>query len=935
MPRNTKLQTNFTKGELSPRLEGRPDIAAFFNGCRILENFIVYPQGGAQSRSGTKFVQETKDSTKKSRLVPFKFNVDQAYMLEVGEGYIRVFKDAAPVVFSGSVAPPSIQSRFKGISSGTTHHLHLPLAIGVGDLLIAIITFSNDGQTVTWPADWTPIGSEDNTNMQTEVAYKIADGTESGSIDVGTGSTLSSAYITMRVTGHDPAQAPEVSSVDGGAVSVSPNPPSLNPSGWGSDRNLWIAVAGVGAITFAGEPFTAIPTDYSVLYSTRNLNACALGVAHRQLLSNVENPGNFTLKGAARWVGMTIAVKPAVVTNLPMEIPTDFLEADLFTIRHRQSADVMFAAHPSYPQQKLSRLGDTLWTFQPANFRPPPTVEADTEFPAVLTPAASSGLNIQFDADASIFLASDVGRMIVFGTSKAIITVRDSATRVHADIIDDFPDTEDIPAGDWKLRGSPQATLNPNKGRPVNAKTTLTAGTPAFRDEDVGKYVKIYGGVVKITEITDSTHAQGQILSIMSESGSSNPGTALAGAWTLEVSAWSEDMGYPGVIEFFDGRLGFSASPSQPTTFWLSRSNDYENIAVGSLADDAIQYTIASREVNRIQWMAAYGDLLLGDAKNEHVVKGKGADEPLGGDVLPQVRAQSAEGSAAIDALPLTDGLAFINAALRKIFMASYDVAGDRFRPTDITKLAEHITAPSLAIHPMVYAQNESSSVYVVRSDGQLLVLTIDSEEKVLAWSRFVTEGEIESVAAIPHPDGGKDQVWVIVKRNIDGVDRRHIEYFDDAMQTDCGVLYSGVPVTELSGLSHLEGKTVDIIVDGDYIGQSVVSGGAVSFAAGSEVQVGLHYEATLETMRPSIQNQMSEGFKRRWVSAFVRMQDTRHITIDGNVVDNGAPFTGDKQVDDDEWTTDGSVEVKRIQPYKAIILAIFGDVEFAEVMGE
>ena len=85
--------TNFTGGELSPRLDGRNDIAKYNSGCKTLENMIVYPHGSASRRSGTQFVAEVKDSTKKTRLIPFEFSTVQTYILEFGDQYIRFYKD--------------------------------------------------------------------------------------------------------------------------------------------------------------------------------------------------------------------------------------------------------------------------------------------------------------------------------------------------------------------------------------------------------------------------------------------------------------------------------------------------------------------------------------------------------------------------------------------------------------------------------------------------------------------------------------------------------------------------------------------------------------------------------------------------------------------------------------------------------------------------
>jgi hypothetical protein len=94
--------TNFTGGELSPRLDGRNDLAKYASGCSTLENLVVYPHGSAARRPGTNFVAEVKDSTKKTRLIPFEFSTTQTYMLEFGNQYIRFYKDNGQILSGGS-----------------------------------------------------------------------------------------------------------------------------------------------------------------------------------------------------------------------------------------------------------------------------------------------------------------------------------------------------------------------------------------------------------------------------------------------------------------------------------------------------------------------------------------------------------------------------------------------------------------------------------------------------------------------------------------------------------------------------------------------------------------------------------------------------------------------------------------------------------------
>ncbi len=93
MARTHPIQTNFTAGELSPKLFGQTNLDKYSNGVETLEKMTVFPKGGATRRSGSRFICEVKNSANTKRLIPFEFNDEQAYVLEFGDQDIKFFKD--------------------------------------------------------------------------------------------------------------------------------------------------------------------------------------------------------------------------------------------------------------------------------------------------------------------------------------------------------------------------------------------------------------------------------------------------------------------------------------------------------------------------------------------------------------------------------------------------------------------------------------------------------------------------------------------------------------------------------------------------------------------------------------------------------------------------------------------------------------------------
>ena len=139
MAKTTVAFTNFTAGELSPRLDGRTDVGKYFNGCKTLENMVVHPHGAASRRPGTKFVHEVKTSSAQTRLIPFEFSTTQTYILEFGNSYIRFFKDNGIITegdktISGATQanPVVITSNSHGYSNGD--HVIISSVVGMTEL---------------------------------------------------------------------------------------------------------------------------------------------------------------------------------------------------------------------------------------------------------------------------------------------------------------------------------------------------------------------------------------------------------------------------------------------------------------------------------------------------------------------------------------------------------------------------------------------------------------------------------------------------------------------------------------------------------------------------------------------------------------------------------------------------------------------------------
>ncbi len=630
--------------------------------------------------------------------------------------------------------------------------------------------------------------------------------------------------------------------------------------------------------------------------------------------------------------------------GVPYEITTTYTSAQVGQLQFRQSADVMYITHGSHSVKKLSRLSDASWTFSTVQFRPEPSYEKDTLLGDALTPGATTGTGINFTASSGIFLDGDVGRQIVSGSGRGIIITHTSATVVVVDILDDFASTALIPYGDWSITATVQEDVTPSLATPVGAKVTLTlTALNGWRSEDVGKYVKLNEGIVKITGFTSNLVVTGEILSPLSSTSA-----ATAGLWTLNVASWSATEGYPSVIEFHGQNLMLANTTIQPNVIWKSVSGDFENFAEGTNDDDAAAYVIFGQ--NEIQWLLTGTGLICGTQGEEKVLSSTN-QEPLS-PTNAKIVSNTTDGSSSIPAVKIGGKVVFVQRAGRKLREYTYVFAEDEFKTVDLTRLAEHVTDGGLS--EISYQKEPDSVLWCIRADGTLLGFTYLRDEEVIAWHRHTTgaSGEFESVASIPIT--GKDQTWVIVKRTINGSTVRYVEYFNpdahsagtkfnqwDMLNTDSALIYNGVATTTISGADHLEGQTVNLIVDGGAHEQKTISGGNITLdREGTEIELGIPFTSIGTTMKPEVPVQGStvQGRVMGWVEIRARLLNTLGGEINGHPVYYRTPeallseepelFTGEKVFENLGYEDQGKITFKQEQPFPFTLLSLLGELE-------
>jgi len=132
MPSTRTYFRSFAGGEMSPEMFGRVDDVKFQTGAATMRNFVALPQGPVENRAGTQFVREVKDSTKRTRLIPFTYSTTQTMVIEVGAGYMRFHTQGATLTPGSPAAYNGATSYVVGdlVSSGGVNYYCIAATTG-------------------------------------------------------------------------------------------------------------------------------------------------------------------------------------------------------------------------------------------------------------------------------------------------------------------------------------------------------------------------------------------------------------------------------------------------------------------------------------------------------------------------------------------------------------------------------------------------------------------------------------------------------------------------------------------------------------------------------------------------------------------------------------------------------------------------------------
>lgn len=337
----------------------------------------------------------------------------------------------------------------------------------------------------------------------------------------------------------------------------------------------------------------------------------------------------------------------------------------------------------------------------------------------------------------------------------------------------------------------------------ASAKTgtiTLTASSDLFQSGHVGSFWWIGGtvtqeddselqGFVKITAVESGTKATATVIETLSD-------TTATKRWG--EGAWSDYRGYPSVIALYDGRLYYARTPHQPRNIYGSKPYAYETFtpSVDNADDGAINIELATNangDGSDIKWMIGGSYLLCGTFGGEFIIRGTGD-----GGITPtniSARQRTNWGGERIQPILAGTFVHFVQRNARKLRQFQYDYYYDSYKSVDVSIFSEHFFESG--IKQLAYVKNADSMLLLLNNDGDVVVLTLEQDQAIQAYSLLDFDGTVESIETIPSYNGNHDEIWLVIKRTINNQEVRYIERIQSLItpdiQEDCFYVHSGL----------------------------------------------------------------------------------------------------------------------------------------------
>ena len=905
------VQTDFTTGEISPKMIARTDLDSYKHGAKQISNAYPLPHGACTSRRGTTFVEYITDSTKDVKLIPFIFSRTQSYLLIFNAGNCRILKNKEHIF---TLAIPY----------GDDEYAELRIT-QVGNRLYIVhpkyqpkeLIRNADDNWVLQNIEFEYNAISDQWYENSKIKFKIINGTipfgvgDNFTLDSTGGVTWSTRILSdtlpwTAVAASNSANDIKYIAVASGSrlISVSPDGytwtrkdtgwPGINWSSIAYGSGKWVAV-GAGSSTcittdttalWVGKTLPSAANWSNIAYGNGKFIVVAKGSSTAALSSDAGNSwSSVTLPSVANWSAVTYGGGRWVT------VATGSTKA-------------------AYSTDGINWTAATL----PATTSWSSITYGTDKFVAISSDSAIAAYSTNGTTWTSVTTTAIGACDIVYGNGTFVsIPINATAGSISSDGIT------------WRALTMPSAS-NWSSAAFLNDQFVVIAyNSNAALSGDGGTLnPALTTGNGSIVGIQQTGENETWSISCV-YADSSRQEWAVSGSISGKlVSTWTENN-WPQTVVFHEQRLYFGGTPKNPQTIWGSAIGLFNQFTLGPKDTDALQFTIASNQYDEMINLASGRYLVPLTYGGEFAMMGSNTTGITPSTI--RIMPQTYHGSASMTPLKIGKEILFAQRDNKKIRAVSYSTAEDANTAPDISILAEHLLTRK--VKESTFAQDPDYVSWWVMEDGSLLSCVHIRDFSMTGWSKHDTDGLFKHISSIPEVD--QDTVYLVVERTNSSGTHKCLEYFDythDVYADSSLTLHSDTATVTWTGLDHLEGKSVCIVADGVVHPKRTVSSGTVVLdEPANDVIIGLQFTPFIEVHHPIIANELgtSQNGQLNIGKIIVDLADTVGLKVNNvelpfrrvNVDDLNSPlakFTGSMEVKNLGW---GKKEYTRLeQPY-------------------
>lgn len=904
----TKILSNsFSGGEVSPTLMGRTDDSGYKTGAEILQNFIVNPTGSIRSRAGFELVTEVPNNSSHVRLVPFRFSSDQTLVLVFGDGYMMVLSQGMVVMKDGQ--PYKMVSPLKANAIDSLHYSQNNDVVTITSLFTPPIeikryavndwrwNYVNTGPTISAPSGiWshteTPTFYYPITN-----AFNMVSGDHDYVVTaLDKNGVESPASYVYTATGNY--------NYDGVRIKI----------GWGyvqgAERyRVYRDVAGVkcylgettdlsiydvgsapdssGTPPIYKSPFVSTETGTEeVIESHIKINSNGSGYTYGYNSQHqLYTPHSLRIK----------CIPPIkITTNVkflqPQKSPTQFNADDYNLIVTGTLAYVDSAGNTVSSQDISKSFNVKLLSSRSSDYKEDTDKDGNKTYlgqvDAIYTLISTKDIKVDFGSvsfkDTSFKVKISLNVNIVeklSGSSSATnkYAISDSSYREEVDYTIKVDDNYSYQQSVYKDDKTLQAIIKDgvdliymiNNTAQTDCETEIPLHVISGDNQvDVVGIAK-NGLIIEISSYVTLGTLKGEVYVINSNGKNAT--------FSIEYKTTIKSGDNPCCSTQYDQRRVFAGSVEHPLKVWFTNAGHQSLMCYHqpSLGDDRIEIEAVTTDADRIKHMIALQSLILMTGSAELRVYTQNSDSLTPSSIA--VKVQSYIGSNDVQPLVVNSTIVFAGNRGGHIYGMIYTYSADGYKSSDISIRAPHLFDEKTIVD-MALSKAPTQIVWAVSSNGDLLACTFYLDQNLCAWTRIVTDGHFERCATIT--EGNEDRLYVVVNRN----GKRYIERMSNQIISSNPTKHRYLdsylnnvfsqPTKSVSGLSHLEGKTVGVFVDGKPQSNKVVHNGSITLdTAGYDVTVGLPYLCKLKTLPITAQtaNQL-QGTSKNISEVFLRL---------------------------------------------------------------